>query len=200
MSLRIYIVDLHIVFSIKPTSCVVPPSSPVSPSELINRLITADPLSSTRSLSPLPSLDMLQLPPPNLSTIFSCFVAVSGDPLPQHRHTRPRVIAAEGSFFLGRSHRSNTLSRDRLSGSCIVDEDDHRCYSLSLYFSSFLCLGEDLFILVCITRNVEEFRRIAGNKLFSRCFVIIVIKGGFFFFNLQSTPIYLGWYGHFYFN
>lgn len=114
--------------------------TPVSPSELINRLITADPLSSTRS--PLPSLDMLQLPrpfpSPNLSTIFSCFVAVSGDPLPQQAH-RPRVIVAQGSFFSGRSHRSNTLSRDRLSGSCIVDEDDHvtdATLSLSLFLPS----------------------------------------------------------------
>lgn len=51
---------------------------------------------------------------------------------------------AQGSFFSGRSHRSNTLSRDRLSGSCIVDEDDHVTDALS--FS--LRLEEDLFISV----------------------------------------------------
>ena len=60
---------------------------PVSPTELINRLITADPLSSTRSLLSLLSTCYNSLALPNLSTIFSCFVAVSGDLLPQHRHT-----------------------------------------------------------------------------------------------------------------
>lgn len=103
------------------------------------------------SLSPLPSLDMLQLPRPslpNLSTIFSCFVAVSGDPLPQHRHTRPRVIAAEGSFFLGRSHRSNTLSRDRLSGSSMRTITD-ATLSISLLFL-------DLFIPVFLCTTIEQ--------------------------------------------
>lgn len=147
------------------------------------------------SLSPLPSLDMLQLPrpPPNLSTIFSCFVAVSGDPLPQHRHTRPRVIAAEGSFFLGRSHRSNTLSRDRLSGSCIVDEDDHRCYSLSisLLFLERICSSLSSSAQRGMLRNSDALQ---GINCFPDVLLLLssLLKRGFFFFNRffnQHLPI-----------